>query len=333
MRLITINEYDENTMELAKPIYDSRKRVLLGTGAKVHPKYMEKLKEIGIKYLFVEDAKSKGISLDEMIEMSTWLDTIATVERAFMSSAKKEALPLVEIQKAIKKLVEEIKLRKAIILIPTSAIDTTLSPFAHAVNVTLISLQIGKHLGYTNHQLHDLGIGSLLHDIGKSQSTIREEHPEKGFNIIRSHRELSLMSAHVAYQHHETMDGQGFPRKLKGNEMIEFAHVCSIANYFENLISHEGMAPHEAIEKMMTLSDTVYPHGIVLAFSQSIIAYPPGTHVKLSNNESGIVTRIESHLQRPFVRLDSSGEEIDLSEKVTILIEEVIIEKKQQINT
>ncbi|MCD8500779.1 MAG: HD domain-containing protein [Bacillaceae bacterium] len=57
--------------------------------------------------------------------------------------------------------------RKAIVLIPTSMIDEALSLYAHSVNVTLLSLQIGKHLNYNQLQLLELGLGTILHDIGK----------------------------------------------------------------------------------------------------------------------------------------------------------------------
>lgn len=326
--MVHINDYQESMMELAKPVYDSKRRILLGVGSKVHLKYLEKLDQIGVKYLFVDDVKSKGISLDEMMDMPTWIDMISIVEQAFEAAAKDEFLPLLEIQKAVKKLIEEVKQRNAIVLIPTTAVDRALIPFAHMVNVTLIALQIGKKLGYTNSQLNDLGIGCLLHDIGKVKTSIREDHPESGFNIIRANREISLMSAHIAYQHHETLDGEGFPRKLAQDQVLELAQICSIANDYDNFISLEGLLPHVALEKIMTLSDKKYGHHIVVAFSKGIISYPPGTNVQL-NIGKGIVTRIQSNPHRPVVRLHQLQKEIDLNEQPTILVEVVLNEEEE----
>ncbi|WP_088102085.1 HD-GYP domain-containing protein [Halalkalibacter urbisdiaboli] len=326
MRMIEINEYDESSMQLAKPVCDSKRRVLLGSGSKLHPKYLEKLIQMGIKYVFVEDSSSKGISLDEMLDMPTWMDIITVVERSFNSVVTNKPLPIVDLQVAVKKLIEEIKKRDAIMLIPTTAVDSLLTPFAHTVNVTLIALQIGKKIGLTNSALNDLGIGCLLHDIGKSKTNVKEEHPEAGFNIIRSNRELSLMSAHIAYQHHERLDGTGYPRNLSENDIIEYAQICSIANDYDNFVSIEGVVPHEAIERIMTFSDTKYSHSLVAAFSQGIISYPPGTNVKL-NIGTGIVTRVESNPHRPIVKLHKLLKEVDLNKQPTIVIESILKEK------
>ncbi|WP_227937128.1 HD-GYP domain-containing protein [Alkalihalobacillus deserti] len=325
MRLIELNEYNDSYMQLAKPVYDSKRRVLLGIGTKIHPKYLAKLKQLGIKYLFIEDITSKGISLEDMMEMPTWLDILAIVENAFKAVAANQLIPLLDIRKSVKKLIEEVIKRNAVMLIPTTAVESSLTPFAHAVNVTIIALQTGKKLGYNNSQLNDLGIGCMLHDIGKATTIKQEDHPENGFNILRAYREISLMSAHIAYQHHETLDGQGFPRQLSGDQVLEFAQICSIANDFDNFVS-AGLLPHVALEKIMSLSEKKYEYHIVLAFSKGIISYPPGTNVQLKIG-SGIVTRIDSNPHRPIVRIHRLNKEIDLGEQPTLLIESILKEE------
>lgn len=165
----------------------------------------------------------------------------------------------------------------------------------------------------------DLGIGCLLHDIGKAKSTVKEDHPIAGFHLLRNIRELSLMSAHIAYQHHETIDGTGFPRMLSGEQVLEFAQICSIANDYDNFVSKEGLLPHVALEKIMTLSEKKYVHTIVVACSKGIISYPPGTNVCLNIGE-GIVTRIEANPHRPIVRIHNLNKEVDLNNHPTLII-------------
>ncbi|GAE26523.1 hypothetical protein JCM9140_2601 [Halalkalibacter wakoensis JCM 9140] len=329
MRMIHIEQYNERTMQLAKPVYDGKRRVLLGAGHIVHPKYKEKLIDIGINYLFIEDSKSRGISLEEMMDMPTWLDIITMTENAYKALEMKQSFPLVDIQKAVKALIAEVQKRNAIMLIPTKAVDQSLTLYAHVVNVTLIALQIGKKMGYTYTQLNNLGIGCLLHDVGKTRTSNSQDHPEIGFNLIRNQREINLTSAHVAYQHHETIDGKGFPRGLVGDQILEFAQICSLANDYDHLTSKEGVMPHEAIEQIMTFSEKKYKHSIVLAFSQGIISYPPGTNVQLNigSKGKGIVTRIESNPHRPVVRLHELNKEVNLNNQPTILIESIIEEE------
>ncbi|WP_373681374.1 HD-GYP domain-containing protein [Aneurinibacillus soli] len=196
-------------------------------------------------------------------------------------------------------------------------------PYAHAVNVTLISLLISKKLSYNDLQLHDLAIGCLLHDIGKLHSK-ETEHTEIGFSILRKVREISLLSAHIAYQHHERMDGTGYPRGIKGSEFLEIAQVCAVANLFETLISVENMPPHEAIEMIMTQNGIGYLPTVIQAFVRSVPPYTPGMKVALNNNMIAIVTRIESHIQRPVVRISSSKQEISLANNLNLMVSKVL---------
>ncbi|MCD8500780.1 MAG: hypothetical protein LRY71_02750 [Bacillaceae bacterium] len=104
MRLININEYDKKTMQLAKPIIDYKKRILLASGSTIHPKYMVKLKDIGIKSLIIEDAQSSGITLDEMMDMPQWVDAIAIVEEAFNHAKRSAFFSLQKLQQTVKKI-------------------------------------------------------------------------------------------------------------------------------------------------------------------------------------------------------------------------------------
>ncbi|MGO4889559.1 HD-GYP domain-containing protein [Anaerobacillus sp. MEB173] len=320
MRLITIDQYDPKTMQLAKPIFDNKRRVLLAAGNNIHPKYMAKLIQLGLSHLIIEDKKSEGITLEEMIDMPTWMDLIGIMNKTYQEAASRRPLPLRDIQQTAGKLITEVQKRKAIMLVPSSSIANELTHFAHVVNVTLLALQIGKQLKYNNIQLRDLAIGCLLHDIGKAVTNKEEEHPKAGFDLIRNNREINLLSAHIAYQHHETLDGRGFPRSLNGNDILQFAQICNIANSYENLISTNKLSPDIAAEQIMSQSETKFLHTIVLSFMKGVALYPPGTNVLLNTGHEAIVTRIEGHLQRPVVRLHSLKKEIDLAENPTIII-------------
>ena len=217
MRLIQIRDYQEQSMQLAKPVFDAKRRILLAAGHTIHPKYLDRLIEMGISYLIVEDAVSKGITMDEMLDMPTWMDIIECVKESFDAVSANKPVPVQKIFQSAGKLLDEASLRPIVIGIPSSTIASELNVYAHSVNVAIMSLQMGKQLGYNDLQLRDLLIGCLLHDIGKAKGKRIEAHPEAGFQILRNIREISLLSAHVAYQHHETLDGTGYPRSISGN--------------------------------------------------------------------------------------------------------------------
>ncbi|PYI53476.1 HD-GYP domain-containing protein [Paenibacillus flagellatus] len=322
MRLIQISEYDERTMQLAKPVYDSHRRVLLGANHRIHPKILDRLIDMGIRILFIEDAESRGITMEEMMDMPTWLDVVQVVRECFDAASAKKPLAVKPVLAAAGKLIAEMKQRPVLVPIPTTTVPAELKAYAHAVNVALLSLQIGKHLGYNELQLRDLAVGCLLHDIGKAIAADRAKHPEAGFELLRGIRELSLLSAHVAFQHHETLDGEGFPRGLKG-DVLEFAQICGLANLYENAVSERSLPPHEALEIVMTKNETAYAGKLVQAFVTGVPSYPPGTKVKLSNGFDAIVVRIEAHMHRPVVRLVSNETELPLADHPSVTVLQV----------
>ncbi|MFZ3591422.1 HD-GYP domain-containing protein [Bacillus sp. DJP31] len=328
MRLIGISEYNQITMQLARPIYDRRKRVLLAAGRTIHPKYLERLEDMDIRYLFVEDFISKDITMEEMVDMPTWMDAIEGIQKVYEVASSKKIFEIRELQKICSKLIDEVSKRKAIVLIPTTSIPEDLRKYAHAVNVTLLSLQVAKKLSVNSLRLRDLALGALLHDIGKAVTTDDEQHPQAGFDYLRKVREVKLISAHVAFGHHEQLNGEGFPRGISDKEFHDFAQICGICNLYENMISRENIPPHMAMEMIMTKSGVGYSQEIVQSFIDSIPSYSPGTKVMLNNGKKAIVTKIRSLMQRPVVRYLDSNQEISLEDHYTLLITGIVESEK-----
>lgn len=325
MRLISISEYQQKTMQLAKPVLDKHRRILLAAGRTIHPIYLQKLEEMDIRYLFVEDRQSFGITLEEMLDMPTWMDGVEQIQLIYEAIKNKKEISVRELQKFVLRLLNELSKRKVLVLIPSTSLAIELREFAHCVNVALLALQLAKKRTFTQTQLRDLTLGCLLHDIGKAVTDDTFSHPVEGFELLRKVREISLLSAHVAFQHHEAADGSGFPRGVKKEQIHEFAQICAIANTYESLLSKEGMPPHEALEFIMTKSGNLFSEELVQQFIQEIPPYIPGTKVRLNTGELAIITKIVGNIQRPFVRLIESGREFSLADNYTILIKEVVI--------
>jgi len=320
VRLINISEYQHDRMVLAKPLYDSKKRILIAAGKSINPKILDRVKNMGISYLFIEDEMSKGIDIEDMLDMPKWTDCIQAVKQYFEQVKDPEEIAdILPIQKVTNQIIEEVKNRPTLVTIPSGAIDQELQPYAHAVNVTILSLLTAKKLGYNDMQLKELAFGTLLHDIGKAVTNDYNQHQEEGFNHLRDNRQISLMSAHIAYQHHETIDGKGQPRQLQ--DVLEVAQIAGVANNYENHITKEQMLPHDAMEAIMATTDISYNFKIIQAFSQAVPTYPPGTKVRIASKEDGIVSRVNQHLQRPVVRVLSKGRDIDLADHPTLMIE------------
>ncbi len=307
-------------MVLGQPIYDSKRRILLTAGRTIDPKIKDRLLDLGISYIFVEDEVSKGIELDDMLDMPTWTEAIKDVQEYHELVRDNKKADIRKIQEVAKKLTNEVKGRVMLVLIPSGAIAKELHLYAHSVNVAILSLLTAKKLGYSDIRLKDLAVGALLHDVGKMLTRDYDKHSESGFNHLRFVSQMSIVSAHIAYQHHEKVDGTGSPRKIAGKDFIEVAQICGVANLYENLITKEGMPPHEAMEGIMAASDIYFDHHIVQSFTHAVPTYPPGTRVIVDNQYPSIVTKVDKHFQRPVVKILADDRVVDLAEVPTVMI-------------
>ncbi|GIQ71112.1 c-di-GMP phosphodiesterase [Xylanibacillus composti] len=323
MRIIPIDQYDEKSMILAMPVYDSQRRILIAANQTIHPKFQIRLKHMGIRVLVIEDAISKGITLEEMIDMPTWLDIAENIRDAHAAVRARKPIQMRDILSAAGKLIRETQLRPVLVPIPTSTISMDLAPYAHAVNVALLALQVGNKRGYNDLMLRDLAVGCLLHSIGEAVTADADKVPEAGFQVLRNVRELSLVSSHIAFQYNERLDGSGAPRGIKGSAFHEYAQIGSMCKLYDRAVSSEELLPHEAMEAIMAMSGLAYTHGVINDFVRAVPAYPPGTMVKLQSGKEALVVKITNHMQRPVVRELGSKTEIDLSDHPTVMIQGV----------
>lgn len=144
--------------------------------------------------------------------------------------------------------------------------------YTHSVNVGLKSLLIAKKLLKTTDAelLRELGVGFFLHDIGKSQVDpgilnkpgkltdeefeIMKSHPQRGVDLLRSANSLTETARIITVQHHEKIDGSGYPYGLKGKQVHEFGQICALGDIYDALTAErsykQGMSPFEALHLM-----------------------------------------------------------------------------------
>ena len=180
----------------------------------------------------------------------------------------------------------------------------------HFLNVSVISLTLGDILGLPPEELQHLGMGALLHDLGKMR--IPKKHWRKARKLI-SKSEWELVKHHPAYgleiakksgivdkqiftiiaQHHERMDGFGYPSGIKGDNIDTLAKITTIANIFDNLCNHydpaQCMAPDAALQYMFKEYDTIIDLQLFTLLVKRLGIYPPGSIVQLSNDVIGKV--------------------------------------------
>ncbi len=179
----------------------------------------------------------------------------------------------------------------------------------HSINVCIYAVSFGRFLGLEEKELQDLGLCALLHDVGKMRVPPEilnksDKLSDKEFKMIKAHtvhgRNLLMSSPgmlpaaiDVAYGHHERMDGDGYPRKIKGNGTSTFSRIVAIVDAYDAMTAERCYAPSipstDALKNIFQDRATHFDDRLAKEFIKFVGLYPPGTLVELVNGMIGIV--------------------------------------------
>ena len=186
--------------------------------------------------------------------------------------------------------------------------------YFHSLNVAMLALLLGKALNLNAQQLNIIGIAALFHDIGKEkippkllQKTERltldeivllKKHPEFGADLALQAKMDPLIAAAIA-QHHENMDGSGYPVGLTAEKINVPAKIIAIANQYDNLCNPinpaNALTPYDALATMFAKRKGWFDGNMLSRFVHVLGVYPPGSLVKLSNGMTGLVTSVNTN--------------------------------------
>lgn len=194
----------------------------------------------------------------------------------------------------------------------------------HSLNVCVLSLTFGSALKLSNDDLKELGLGALLHDIGKMQVPLKilnkpgkltkdefeimKSHPSKGYELIKNDESLSPAVLTIVKSHHERLNGEGYPDKLAEQDISYFTKIVSITDVYDAITSdrcyHDGMTPHEALKRLYEWMPNNFDTELMQAFIRTIGIYPVGSVVELKTGHIGLVVKLnDSHRLKPVVML------------------------------
>ena len=184
---------------------------------------------------------------------------------------------------------------------------------AHALNVTVVSLLMGRTLGLPEAELLDVGTGSLLHDVGKLDLPPRVHYPEDSFGsaeikAYRDHvtlgvargRQMQLPAGALAVlaQHHEMADGSGFPGRLGPDATSTGSRLVSLVNRYDNLCNPGPrgvpLTPHEAVSVLFAQNRSKFDMPILSGFIRMMGVYPAGSVVQLTDDRFALVMQVNS---------------------------------------
>lgn len=181
----------------------------------------------------------------------------------------------------------------------------------HALNVATVAMLLGRQQQLVRADLGDLGAGALLHDVGKQMLPDRLRLRRDDFSAS----ELAAYRQHVAHgvalahgmgvaqpvlltvaQHHEHLDGSGFPQGAAGDKITPLARLVGLVNAFDNLCNPaeaaKALTPHEALSRLYAQGRGKYDSMLISALIRLLGIYPPGSVVELSDSRLALVTSV-----------------------------------------
>lgn len=222
--------------------------------------------------------------------------------------------------------------------------------YQHPLNVAVLALMLAKTLDMSAQDARLLGVAALFHDSGKdevpkkilmqtepltrAEQSFLQRHCEFGAALARRIG-LPERGAEIILQHHELMDGSGYPRRLRGEQIDPLARLLALVNVYDNLCNppsvQHARTPYEALAYMFAHQRSKYDSMLLNLLIKSLGVYPPGSIVLLSDGSYGIVVCVNpSKPLRPYVMIhdnrpgDVAPSIVDLSEAPTLSIVECL---------
>lgn len=331
MRRISLHELND-TMVLAKPIYQGT-RLILERGISRLDKYVKQLEKMGIFSLYVNDPWSEDITIPDAVCEATREKCNAALSDIFDHLKKQGSFDASVIDDAIQMLLDDIFSQKDILASLHHIASVDDDTMVHCVNTTVYSILIGKRRGLSEEDLRTLAKGAILHDIGKvdlnesillkETSLTQEElshikeHASFGYMLLKQNGTLSEDARLIALQHHERLDGSGYPNGLKGDAIHPLARITAIADMYDALTSvrcyRKSMSNYKAYKILTEDAATgKLDKKLVACLFHHVAVYPNGIIVYLSDGTHGIVKKQNPGQPfRPVVRIIDDTRGID----------------------
>lgn len=186
--------------------------------------------------------------------------------------------------------------------------------FTHSVNVSVISLAVGRACNADEEQLRTLGLGGLLHDLGKLQVDVKiitkpgrltdeefeqiKQHPRFGADIIGRMDGVTDEVMDIVLGHHLRYDRSGYPADAAGRRVSQLVDMAAIADAYDAMTTlrsyQRPFTPRNAIARLREISGTSLHPGFVEQFAAALGPYPVGSLVRLDNNEIGLVLKVDT---------------------------------------
>ncbi|NLP33975.1 MAG: HD domain-containing protein [Clostridiales bacterium] len=354
MRIISLDSIKGNE-RLAKDIVNENETILMTAGTIVRKEYIDRLKDLNIEYIYVDDEIGRGINLMDSLEFQIKEQCQKAVQDILQKYSYHKKSELEEITLVADEIIYDIMREPEVIYNLSCIRSKSESTYSHSLNVCALSVIIAFRLKIPQKRIREIAIGALLHDIGFSYISLdykninmekcsdkeRKEikkHIIYGYSTIEKMSWLSPISKDIIISHHERLDGTGYPFHLKADKIKIGSKIVAVCDEFDSLVYGNltcKMKVHDAIDYIVSQAEVKFDLDVVKAFVASVAAYPTGALVMTNEDEIGIVLRQNPKCPtRPVIRIirDKYGKkpkewvEKDLTKELVLFIKGTIVD-------
>lgn len=348
----------EEGMVLATPVYDLNGKLLLSEGIVLRQIYIQKIIDLKLEKVLIYDTNLSIISrnddfetivMKDMILNSTRSDAKEVVKGCMADVVAKSQIDMDKLYLVVNQIVDEILSLDAVTVNLSQLREVDQYIFDHSVNTCVLSLITGIYMGFNKIRLLELGIGAILHDIGKvmlpqdilnkpdrledDEYGIMKLHTLRGYEALKGNKQFAEGTLAVILSHHERCDGGGYPKGLHKDDIHVYAKIVTVTDVFDAITADKVYSkkddPYRAMSFIISELDTKFDREIVKKFLKVVGYYPLGLYVTLNNGDYGVITK--AHKDRPVVRIlfDALGNSVkdfytvDMQKNPTISIVDI----------
>ena len=356
MRLVATNRLQPGAILGRDVVTGVHGRVpLLRAGVAINERYKLHLQEAGIHAVYVEDKLGAGIEVTRALSDTTRESATRALKKSFSAAPAMIAEGKTLSDAAINELAD-VAARISADLADADDAVLALSDLAaadaytlqHSIDVTALGVLIARRhffrygrpasggkrrFDHVEQYLVKLGVGLLLHDIGKlavpaailnkagpldpEELAIMRTHPMVGLELLPGDM-IGPLAKSIVRSHHERWDGSGYPGGLAGTDISEFARIAAVADVFDAITSERPYAraapPYVGVRAILEGRGSAFDPAIVDTFRKIVAPYPPGHEIVLTDGRRGIVVSVPTdRLDLPVVRVafDPSNKQIE----------------------
>ena len=336
MRYTPISQLKGN-MILGQELYDASGHMLLAKHTTLTEENIAYITFLGIPGVYIDDKFSEEAKVEEVIRPEVKKAALRLVSEVFIQAAKDDVVASeeeAEFRRQITMIVDAVLDKRDVMdsLVAVKTYDDY--TFFHSANVAVMSGIIGAKMHLSRIELDDLVTAGFLHDIGKvfidpdiinaprkltdEERVLMMDHPRLGYDFLAEEYNFSLGVLQGVYQHHEWYNGDGYPRRIRGENISLLARILKVADVYDAMTGkrsyHDPYLPSDVLEYIMGRSGMEFDPDVVQIMATEMCVYPIGCEVGLSDGRRGIIVENRRGLiMRPLIKLLDTDEMLDLA--------------------